>query len=122
MAKKIPDAVIDVSLTDIKTNTDEVHYCAGEPADEADVTNHTKGHVHVDTGDFTIGDGDMSGRKITLATQTVTASGDGNVDHVVCIDAGAAIKAITTIESKAFVTSSEYIMEAVDLWEIRDPT
>lgn len=122
MAKKIPDAVMDIALTDIKTNVDEVHLCAGAPADHTDVAAHSLGHVHVDTDDFTIADGDTSGRKITLATQTITADANGTADHVVCVDAGTAIKAITTISSKVLVSTTDYSIEAVDLWEIRDPS
>lgn len=121
MAKKIPDAVIDVSLNDIKNNTDEVHYCAGEPADHTDVAAHSLGHVDVDSADFTVGDGDTSGRKITLSAQTITASANGDADHVVCVDAGTAIKAITTIATKTLTSGTAYDIAAVDIWEIRDP-
>lgn len=122
MAKKIPDAVMDVALNDIKNNADKVHLCAGEPADEADVTNHTLGNVTVDSSDFTVGDGDTSGRKITLSAQSVTASANGDADHVVIVDTGTAIKAITTIASKTLASGTSYDIAAVDLWEIRDPS
>jgi hypothetical protein len=122
MAKLIPDAVLDVALTDIKTNVDEVHLCAGQPADHTDVAAHSLGHVHVDTDDFTIADGDTSGRKVTLAAQTIPADANGDADHVVCVDAGTAIKAITTITTKTLASGTNYDIAAVDLWEIRDPS
>ena len=124
MAKLIPDAVIDVALTDIKTNTDEVHLCAGEPDDGDDVAAHSLGHVDVDSDDFTITDGDTSGRKITLGAQTISADANGDADHLVCLDTGSpyTIKAITTIPTKTLASGTDYDVAAVDLWEIRDPS
>jgi hypothetical protein len=122
MAKYIPDAVIDASLNDIKDNADKLHICVGEPADYADVASHAKGEVALTSSDFTIADGDLSGRKITVASKSVTPTADGTIDHIVLVDVSAsAIKAIDTIPSKPVTNGVPVIIKAFDLREIRDP-
>jgi hypothetical protein len=123
MAKFIHDAVIDVALNVIKNYADKMHICAGQPTDYADVASRSKGNVALDSSDFTLADGDISGRKITVGAQTITPDADGTVDHVVLVDVSeSAIIAIDTIPSKAVVNGVNVSIEAFDLWEIRDPS
>jgi hypothetical protein len=123
MAKIIPDAVMDAALNDIKNNATRMHICVGQPTDYADVTTRSKGYATMASGDYTVADGDTSGRKITVASKSVTPSGDGTVDHVALIDvSNSAIKAIDTIPSKAVTNGVAVTIAAFDLWEIRDPS
>jgi len=123
MAKYIPDAVMDAALNDIRNNADKLHICAGQPADYADVSSHSKGEVSLTSSDFTIADGDTSGRKITVGSQTVPPGADGTIDHLVLVDVSeSSIKAVTTIPSKAVTNGVSVTIEAFDLWEIRDPS
>lgn len=122
MAKNIPDAQMDVALNDIKNNADIVHGCSAQPADYAGIAAVSLGSAAVDSADFTVGDGDVSGRKITLGSQSITWSGSGNCNHIVVADSGESlIKAITTIPEMAVVEDETTAIQAVDLWEIRDP-
>jgi hypothetical protein len=86
MGKKIPDAQMDVTLNDIKNNANIYHICSAEPANYAGIAAVSLGSVAVDSADFIVGDGDTSGRKITVGQQTVTPTGNGDVTHIVTAD------------------------------------
>ena len=121
MGKKIPDAQMDVTLNDIKTNADVYHICTDEPANYAGIAALSLGSVAIEDSDFTVGDGDTSGRKITVAQQSVTPTGDGDVDHIVIADSvNELIKGITTCTSTTVSTGVAKPFAAFDLWEIRD--
>jgi hypothetical protein len=122
MAKMISDAVMDVSLNDIKSNADKMHICSGQPDDYADVAAHSLASVALDSSDFTISDGDISGRKIRVAQKVFTPGANGTIDMVVLVDESeSAIKAIDTIASKAVANGVDITILAFDLWEIQDP-
>lgn len=123
MSKNIPDSQIDVALNDIKSNADVMHGCSSQPADYAGIAAVSLGAVALDSDDFTVGDGDTSGRKITVSEQSVTWSGSGTCNHIVIADSVAeVIKGITTIAAKSVSASGTDSIEAFDLWEINDPT
>lgn len=101
MGKSLSDAVLDALLNEVADNADKLHICVGEPADYADITSHTKGNVTLTlgdgNGDYTISNGDVSGRKLTVAEQSVTPSADADIDHLVFADSSnSLIKAVTT--------------------------
>ncbi|MCK9597680.1 MAG: hypothetical protein M0R06_01490 [Sphaerochaeta sp.] len=122
MSKYIPDAVLDAGL-DYIAGSDEYHICAGQPADYADVTNHSLGHVGIDSGDFTKDDGDVSGRKLIVGLQTVTPDGDGDVDHIVLVKTtDTTIRGITTISTKTVATGVDQEIQPFDILELRDPS
>lgn len=82
MTKVSPDAVLDGALTVIAL-ADELYVCSGVPADYAGIAAvDLVGPVSLTpgdgNGDFVIADGDVSGRKVTVAAQngaSVTTSG-----------------------------------------------
>lgn len=123
MAKSIPDAVMDVALNDIKNNANIMHGCSAQPANYAGIAAVSLGSVALSSADFTLADGDLSGRKITVAAKSITWSTGGKVNHIVIADSiNSAIKAITTIPEFAVVASEITPISACDIWEIRDPT
>ncbi len=126
MAKKIPDDVKDAAVDDIADNGDKLDLCSAEPANYAGIAAVSLGQVTLTTGDgngdYTKGDGDVSGRKLTVAAQSITGSADGTATHVVISDStNSKIKGITTCNIP--VQSGQNVpLNAFDLWEIRDPS
>jgi hypothetical protein len=126
MSKFIPDAIMDLALEDISDNGDHMDLCNAQPADYADIASHSLGQVELTLGagmgDYTLGDGDVSGRKLTVGAQSITGTGTGTATHIVISDsAGSAIKAITTCTIPV-VDESATPVNAYDVWEIRDPS
>ncbi|MFA6290239.1 MAG: hypothetical protein WC637_00580 [Victivallales bacterium] len=126
MAKKIPDAVMDLALANIADNGETLYLCSDEPANYAGIAAVSLGSVALTegdgNGDFTIADGTTSGRKLTLAQQTVAGTANGTATHAVIADeTGELIKAITTC-SIAVLNGSNSIVDEYTVWEIRDPS
>ena len=76
-------ASMDLALNDIKDNGDELHLLSQDPGetdgipDYADVATYSLGNVVLAPGDFTVQDGAVSGRRVTVAQKTVTGSAGG---------------------------------------------
>jgi len=94
MPKRIPDHVYDTLLQYIKNNATKMVICQGEPADYSEATTDlgtgsgkALGEVALTGSDFTISDGDSSGRKIRAAAQNgIDVDVDGDMDHLAVID------------------------------------
>ncbi len=102
-----------------------MHVCSGEPANYAGIAAVTLGNVALTTGDgggdYTIGAGDTSGRKLTVAQQTITPTGTGNVTHIVIADSvGSVLKVVTTCTSFAVAVGVDFNVAAFDVVEVRD--
>ena len=88
------DDIIDLALNGIKTTCNKMVLTDGEPTTFANAnTNNGSGsgqkvaEVVMASGDFTLANGDTSGRKVTAAAkaaQTVVANGDG--EYVAYLD------------------------------------
>ena len=127
MSKSIPDAVMDAALAEIANNGNRLDICSQQPASYAEVATYSLGYVAMTTGhgngDYTIGNGDTSGRKLGIAEQTFAGTGNGTGNHLVITDTVAeAIKAITTCDDYTVQSAVNWTVNAFDLWEIRDPT
>lgn len=125
MGKDIPDTVKEILLEDIADNGDIMHACSGEPANYAGIAAVSLGSVALTegdgNGDYTLGDGDVSGRKLTVALQTITPTGDGNVTHIVIADSVAMVlKAVTTCTSFAVLTGVDFNIASFDICEVSD--
>jgi hypothetical protein len=126
MSKKIPDDVMDVALNDIADNGNKLDLCSQEPASYAEIATYSLGQVTLTpgdgNGDYSVQDGDVSGRKLTLAEQTVPGSADGTATHEVISDPdNSAIKAITTCNIPVS-NAVNVLLNEHDIWEIRDPS
>jgi len=122
MAKYVQDSTIDLALDGIRSCADKVHICEGVPENYADISSHSKGSSAINSSDFTITDGDVSGRKLRFLGKTITPGADGTIDTLVFVDESeSAIKAITSISSKSVYTGVDVDVAQFDLWEIRDP-
>ena len=115
------NTVIDAALNQIATAT-ALHITSGTPATRADVLTNSLATVAVDAGDYTIGDGDVDGRKVTVAAQNgVAVSTSGTPAHYCLID-GTTLLARTTVDpsSPDLTSGSTVDIPAVD-FEIGDP-
>lgn len=103
MAKSVNDVVLDSALNYIKNNADLMTLCSAEPTTLAEaVTTYALADVAMVAGDYTLANGDVSGRKATVAAKsgvTVDTTGTGN--HVALVDAGTALLYVTTCASQA---------------------
>lgn len=121
MAIIIPDAQLDVALNDIKNNANILHLCSAQPANYAGIAAVSLGSVALTSSDFTVGDGDTSGRKITVAEKSVSITATDTVNHIVVADStNSLIKGITTCPGASVTSGETKIVAAFDLWEIRD--
>jgi hypothetical protein len=127
MTKAIDHGSIDAALNDIANHGNEFHLVSQAPVVYADVAGHTLGHVALNTGAgngaYALQNGAVSGRRLTLAQQTVPGTALGVATHAVIIDtANQAIKQITTAPSYNMQTGVNQTVPSFDIWEIQDPT
>lgn len=124
MAKSVHDDVLDGALDIIRNNCTRLTVCSTQP------TTYTEGNatyaladVTVDSTDFTKGNGDTSGRKLTVAQQaSVTVDTSGTAQHVALLDVGnSKLLYVTTCTSQSLTSGNTVTVPAWDI-EIADPT
>lgn len=125
--KLIDDGSMDKGLQDIANNGNMLHLVSQAPTVYADVAAHSLGHVAlnlgVGNGSYTIQDGAVSGRRLTLAQQTIPGTGNGTATHAVVLDTvNSAIKAVTTAPNYNIAVGTNQAVPSYDVWEIEDPT
>lgn len=126
MAIFCPDATLDGMLDYIANLCTRVVVCSTQPTTytEANAT-YALADVTVTAGDgngdFTIANGDTSGRKLTMAQQTgVAVDSSGTAAHVAFLDvANSALLLVTTCTSQAVTAGNTATINAVD-FELRD--
>jgi hypothetical protein len=95
MAKYTDPYVLDGATARIAGAT-ALHICAGQPTSRADAITRSLGTIAMDAGDFAFANGDVSGRKVTVAAQTgISVTASGTADHVALIDATRLLHATT---------------------------
>jgi hypothetical protein len=124
MAKWVPDVVMDAALDKIATGT-RLTFCSGQPANFAGIAAVLLASVTVTAGngngDFTIADGPVSGRKLTVGAQTgMTPAGNGTVTYA-CVDDGTTLLSATTVTSQAVTTAQTWDSPAFVPFGITDP-
>lgn len=124
MAKAAPDSTIDAMLAEIATAT-RLMVCSGQPANFAGIAAVALADVTLTAGDgngdYTIANGDTSGRKITIAQQaTITIDTSGTATHV-SLDDGTDLIYVTTCTSQALTAAGTVTVPAWDV-EVADPT
>ena len=103
MGKSVNDSVLDGASNVISTST-RMTLCSAEPANFAGIAAVALADAVMAGGDFTNANGDVSGRKVTVAAkaaQAVDATGTGN--HI-ALDDGTTLLYVTTAADVA-VTS-----------------
>jgi len=114
----VPDTVKDVLLQYIEDQATRL-YIVSDESTPTDVSG-SLGYVTIDSGDFTIADGDTSGRKTTIAAQEITTTGAGTARHWVLTDETPTIIDIGTITPKVVESAAVYEFATVNLTEVRD--
>lgn len=123
MAKELHNDVFDAALDKIATCT-HLNFCSTQPGDYAAISGVTLANSTLTAGDgngdYTVADGDASGRKLIVLAQTgMTPTGNGTVTYAV-LDDGTTLLAATTVTSQAVTTSQTWDSPAFDI-EITDP-
>ena len=90
MSKWLHDDVIDAALLEIADNGDRMHVCTSQPATYAAAVAASLGYVAMTkgdgAGDYVVANGDASGRKLTVATQTAAITVQGTGNHIAIVD------------------------------------
>lgn len=118
----VPDAGLDVIAT-----CTTVHICSGDPADRAAAITNSLGNYTLTAGagggDYTIANGDTSGRKLSLASQSGNnATASGTAATVCYIDATNLIMKNDLSATQAVTSGNPLNITGYDILESRDPT
>lgn len=122
MAKSVSNVVLDAALTKLQ-DANLMTICSTEPTTRvAAVTTLALADVALSTGvDVTIADGDVSGRKATVAQKTgVTIDTTGTGTHIALVNS-TDLLFVTTMTSQAVTTGNTATIGTWDI-EIADPT
>jgi hypothetical protein len=124
MAKSVHNDVLDEALLFVENNADKMVVCSQEPTTftEANST-YALADVSMTSGDYTIADGDTSGRKVTVAQKSgVTVDSTGTGNHVALLDTNnSKLLYVTTSTSQSLTSGNTMTFEAWDI-ELRDPS
>lgn len=123
MAKACSDAYMDAMLALID-DADTLTVCSAQPANVAGIAAVALADVTLTpgagNGDFTLANGDTSGRKLTIAQQaSVPIDASGTATHVV-LDDGTNLY-VTTCTSQALTSGGTVTVPAFDI-EVADPS
>lgn len=124
MAKWANDSVMDAALDLVATATRMV-VTSAQPANFAGIAVVALADVTLTAGDgngdYTIANGDSSGRKLTVAQQaSITIDSSGDATHV-CLDDGTTLLYVTTCTTQTLTSGGTVTVPAFDI-EIADPT
>lgn len=108
MAKFVTDSAMDALLAYIATGT-HVAVCSAQPTTYAQVATYKLAEGTITAGDgngdWTIADGDSSGRKVTLAQQAdLSIDTSGTATHVAVDDGSSELLLVTTCTSQALTS------------------
>lgn len=119
MAKVATDGIIDGGLDKVATCVN-LTVCSGQPVSFADITTKKLATTTLTGGDFTKANGDISGRKSTVASQAaISITATGTADHV-AIDDGVSEYEVMTATSQGLTSGGTVTTASFDI-EISDP-
>jgi hypothetical protein len=125
MPKAAPDYTLDGTLERI-AEANRLYVCSDEPANFAAIAAVALADVELTpgagNGDFVIGNGDVSGRKITIAQQAdIPITATGEADHVVLADTiNSRLLYVTTCTPQSLTQGGTVTVPAWSV-EISDP-
>lgn len=124
MGKSVHNDVLDAALDKIATSTRLV-VCSDEPQNFAGIAAVALADVTLTAGDgngdYTIADGDTSGRKVTIAEQAdIEVDTSGTATHI-ALDDGSTLLYVTTCTSQALTAGNTVTVPAWKI-EILDPS
>jgi hypothetical protein len=122
MAKYSNPLFLDAALDYLSTNGTRYDICSAQPANYAGIAAVTLGTTTLVGGDYTKANGDVSGRKVTVAAKngiSITATGTAN--HVAISNGSNNLIYVTTLASNQSVTSGNTADIASFKVEIENP-
>jgi hypothetical protein len=127
MAKYANDAGLDAALA-WYADCDELNVCSAQPTTYTEaITTYSLADVAVTpgagNGDFTIANGDTSGRKLTVAAQTaIPVDTTGTATHIALTKSwDTTLRYVTTCTSQGLTSGNTVNTPAFD-FELGDPT
>lgn len=123
MAKSAHDDVLDAGWNLIKANCDKMVACSAQPTSYAEANaTYALADTAMASGDFTIGNGDVSGRKMTVGQKSAVAIDEsGTASHVALLDsANSKLLYVTTCTNQALTKGGTVTFPAWDA-EMADP-
>lgn len=120
MGKRADNSVLDAMLNKIATST-IMTACSAEPTSRAEaISTYALADVAVAGGDFTIADGDASGRKVTVAQKSsVDVDATDTATHIALCD-GADLLYVTTCTPQLLTSGNTMTFNSWKI-EIADP-
>lgn len=123
MAKYLPDAIIDGMLGYIRSRLTGLSVCSTQPTTytEAYTTYALAKQTGLTSTDLTLGNGDVSGRKIAMAAKNgLSVTTTGTAAHVAWWGStGSTLLLVTTCTTQALTTGNTVNVPTHD-FEIRD--
>lgn len=121
MAKAVDNTVLDAAFG-IVDNAIRMAVCSSEPANYAAIAGVTLAQATMAGGDYTIADGDTSGRKVTVAAKSgVSITASGTATHIVLHDNSSTRIYVTTCASQALTSGGTVDIGSWKI-EIADPS
>ena len=125
MAKAAPDATLDTMLTYIATS-DTMYVCSAQPTTYAEASStYALADVAMTPGDgndYTIGNGDSSGRKVAMAQKAdIDIDTSGDATHIALTEGGDTLMYVTTCTTQTLSDTGTVTVPTWDI-EIADPT
>jgi len=122
MGKFAPNDTIDAMLDEIATCTRlDVTSDSSTPTDLTNTLANVTLTAGDGNGDYTIGDGDSSGRKLAVAEQAdVSITGSGDARHIV-LSLSSTIKYVTTCTQQTLTSGGTVTVPTFDI-EVADPS
>lgn len=116
-----PDA-LDAALDFIQAATEQ-HACSALPADYADVASKSLAHTAVEPSDYSVGDGVVSGRRLTISEFLgIPVTAEGTATHVALIDTSTNRLLYVTTSDPQGLTMGSYVDFPEWSIEIEDPS
>ena len=118
------DAVLDGGPDYLETNCTRVDICTTEPTTYAEATStYTVGNYTLNGADWTIANGDTSGRKITLGAQTGNnGTGTGAGNFLAFTNGTDTLYGVIDADGDTVNSGSAVNISATKVWETADPT
>jgi hypothetical protein len=123
MAKYLADTVLDGGPEKLQSAGNRVTVCTAQPSTYAEgMTTYALGTLSAASGNYTIGNGDASGRKITWGPGTIAIGTSGTITHVAWLGTAGSgtVLAVGTCASTSVTAAGTVVVNAVDIFESGD--
>jgi hypothetical protein len=121
MTNFVVNAANDALLNHISTNATFLHVCSGDPADRAAAIANSLGNVAVTGADFSLANGDVSGRKQVVVQKSITSASASGTAAVVALISGSVLLRKHDLTAPQAVTAGNPITVSQHQHEVRAP-